>query len=73
MWNCPCCGDYRLDVETECYHCGIPRPPAQLPPEPPHPRPLLRGNGLPHTGTVWTRERHRRRPAAMAEERRVMP
>lgn len=26
LWNCPRCGDYRLNVEPTCRHCGTHRP-----------------------------------------------
>jgi hypothetical protein len=29
-WNCPKCGDYRLEFEPDCHHCGVPRPPDQV-------------------------------------------
>ena len=63
MWNCPCCGDYRLDVETECHHCGVPKPPTPL--GPPAPK-----TEMPRTEIDFARERHRRRTEAQREKQR---
>ena len=57
-WNCPCCGDYRLDQEDTCHHCGTHRP--LLAPAPV----AVPKTEIPKPERDWARDRHRRRQEA---------